>query len=243
MVEARNYDVIQTLLHIDDVPPVLIDPKSFDRRLVRGNDGDTDDESDEDNNGDLAYKISEHGTAESENVHRAEENNEALDDEIDDSEGTDIGHLLRTLDDHPTRGACKQIKISRIVRTTREKIRALCNSDGSKFPKVDTFEFAYSGKNKCWTCNAAKAQHDEMLVKEHEYLIEKANEQQLPEDIHLEEIPIDDPDAGINIMVFVLGTKPGHRTLRLGDGRLRDIGISSSNVHNLEKELEAERAA
>ncbi|CAA3002924.1 Hypothetical predicted protein [Olea europaea subsp. europaea] len=29
--------------------------------------------------------------------------------------------------------------------------------DGSKFPEVDTFEFAYVGKNKCWTCNTAKA--------------------------------------------------------------------------------------
>ncbi|CAA2959914.1 Hypothetical predicted protein [Olea europaea subsp. europaea] len=346
MVEAQNCDVIQTLLHIDDAPP---DPKSFDRRLFRGNDGDTDNESDEDNNSDLVYKISEHGledsdleefvpplslqhsleanrlvhplsptsqspntslhqhhkivtrstikniptcsgplietthapthpeitartlpnpgaeygpsndkldqppshptsvvhrhpgrkqgsgTAKSENVHRAEENNEALDDEIDDSEGIDIGHLLRTLDDHPTRGACKQIKISRIVHTTREKIRVLYNStisssekkdlmdeitNGSKFPKVDTFEFTYAGKNKCWTCNAAKAQREEMLVKEHEYLIKNAKEQQLPKDIHVEEIPIDDHDAGINIMMSVLGMKPGRRILGLGDGRL-----------------------
>ncbi|CAA2960553.1 Hypothetical predicted protein [Olea europaea subsp. europaea] len=42
-------------------------------------------------------------------------------------------------------------------------------------------------------------------------------------------------------MMSVLGTKLGHQILGLGDGRLRDIGISSSNVHNLE-ELEAERA-
>ncbi|CAA2979135.1 uncharacterized protein LOC111372767 isoform X2 [Olea europaea var. sylvestris] len=37
--------------------------------------------------------------------------------------------------------------------------------DGSKFPEVDTFEFAYAGKNKCWTYN------DEMLIKESEYLV------------------------------------------------------------------------
>lgn len=31
MVEAQNYYVIQTLFHIDDIPPVLIDPKTIDR--------------------------------------------------------------------------------------------------------------------------------------------------------------------------------------------------------------------
>ncbi|CAA3002322.1 Hypothetical predicted protein [Olea europaea subsp. europaea] len=31
--------------------------------------------------------------------------------------------------------------------------------DGSKFPEFDIFEFAYAGKNKCWTYNVAKAQH------------------------------------------------------------------------------------
>ncbi|CAA2986254.1 Hypothetical predicted protein [Olea europaea subsp. europaea] len=44
-------------------------------------------------------------------------------------------------------------------------------------------------------------------------------------------------------MMSVLGTKPGRQIIELGDGRIRDIGISSSNVHNLEKELEAERVA
>ncbi|KAL2537494.1 Uncharacterized protein Fot_18885 [Forsythia ovata] len=38
------------------------------------------------------------------------------------------GRLPRTPNDVPTRGACKQIKTSRIVRTTREKIRVLYNS-------------------------------------------------------------------------------------------------------------------
>ncbi|KAL2538184.1 Uncharacterized protein Fot_19575 [Forsythia ovata] len=41
--------------------------------------------------------------------------------------GSGAGSLPRTLDDVPTRGACKQIKTSRIVRTTREKIRVLYN--------------------------------------------------------------------------------------------------------------------
>lgn len=31
-----------------------------------------------------------------------------------------------------------------------------------------------------------------MLVKEYEYIVERANEQQLPEDTPLEEIPVDD---------------------------------------------------
>ncbi|XP_022886749.1 uncharacterized protein LOC111402602 [Olea europaea var. sylvestris] len=83
--------------------------------------------------------------------------------------------------------------------------------DGSKFPEVDTFEFAYARKNKCWTYNVAKAQHDEMLVKEYEYLIQKAKEHQLPKDIRLQEIPVDDPDAEIDIMMSVLGTKPGRQ--------------------------------
>ncbi|CAA2965451.1 Hypothetical predicted protein [Olea europaea subsp. europaea] len=39
------------------------------------------------------------------------------------------------------------------------------------------------------------------------------------------------------------GTKLGHKIRGLGDGRLRDIEASSSNVESLEKELEAKRAA
>ncbi|KAL2493876.1 uncharacterized protein Fot_37633 [Forsythia ovata] len=38
------------------------------------------------------------------------------------------GRLPKTPNDVPTRGACKQIKTSRIVRTTQEKIRVLYNS-------------------------------------------------------------------------------------------------------------------
>lgn len=41
----------------------------------------------------------------------------------------------------------------------------------------------------------------------------------------------------------ILGTNPGRKILGLGDGCLREIGICSSKVHNLEKELEAERGA
>ncbi|CAA2998320.1 Hypothetical predicted protein [Olea europaea subsp. europaea] len=82
-----------------------------------------------------------------------------------------------------------------------------------------------------------------MIVKEYEYLVERANEQQLLEDTPLEEIPVDDPDAGINIMMSVLDTKPERQILGLRDGRLQDIGISFSNICSLEKELEAERAA
>ncbi|KAL2542320.1 Uncharacterized protein Adt_03298 [Abeliophyllum distichum] len=139
-----------------------------------------------------------------------------------------VGRLPRTPDDVPTRGACKRIKTSRI--------------EGSKFPEVDTFEFAYAGKNKLWIDSAAKAQHDEMLAKADEYLAERANEQQLPEDTPLEEIHVDDPDAGLKIMMSVLGVKPGRQIRGLGDGSLRDID-TSSNVHYMDKELEEERAA
>ncbi|KAL2531447.1 Uncharacterized protein Adt_04798 [Abeliophyllum distichum] len=114
--------------------------------------------------------------------------------------------------------------------------------EGSKFPEVDTFEFAYAGKNKLWTDSAAKAQHDEMLAKVDEYLTERANEQQLSQDTPLEEIHVDDPVAGLKIMMSVLGVKPGRQIRGLGDGRLRDID-TSSNVRHMEKELEEERAA
>ncbi|CAA2945692.1 Hypothetical predicted protein [Olea europaea subsp. europaea] len=82
---------------------------------------------------------------------------------------------------------------------------------------------------------------DEMLVKEYEYLVQKAKEHKLLEDIPLEEISVDDPDARIHIIIFVLGTKSGRQIHGLGDGHLRDIR-TSFNVHNLEKELEIERA-
>ncbi|CAA3019764.1 Hypothetical predicted protein [Olea europaea subsp. europaea] len=153
LVEARNYDAIQTPLPIDDVPPLLIDLKSIDRCILREKDGDTDNESHEDDD----------GIAESESVHRAEENNEALDDQIEDSEANILNRLKKKYN-HRTGSR----PFSYIVEKMAE--------DGSKFTEVDTFEFAYVGKNKCWTCNATKAQHDEMFVKEHEYLIERAKE-------------------------------------------------------------------
>ncbi|CAA2937312.1 Hypothetical predicted protein [Olea europaea subsp. europaea] len=84
---------------------------------------------------------------------------------------------------------------------------------------------------------------EERLGKEYEYFVERANEQQLPKDTPLEKIHVDDPDAKINIMISVLGMKPERQILRLGDGRLREIGISSSNLHKWEKELEVECAA
>ncbi|KAL2486617.1 Uncharacterized protein Adt_31373 [Abeliophyllum distichum] len=81
-----------------------------------------------------------------------------------------------------------------------------------------------------------------MLAKADEYLTERANEQQLPEDTPLEEIHVDDPDAGLKSMMSVLGVKPGRQIRGLGDGLLRDID-TSSNVRHMEKELEEERAA
>ncbi|KAL2529960.1 Uncharacterized protein Fot_22561 [Forsythia ovata] len=43
-------------------------------------------------------------------------------------QGSGVGRLPRTPDDVPTRGSCKQIKTSRIMRSTQEKIRVLYNS-------------------------------------------------------------------------------------------------------------------
>ena len=82
-----------------------------------------------------------------------------------------------------------------------------------------------------------------MLANEDEYLAEKAKEQQLPEDTPREDIPVDDPDAGLNILMSIVGVKPGRQICGLRNGRLRDIRESSSNVRRMEKELEAERAA
>ncbi|KAL2470548.1 SKU5 similar 18 [Abeliophyllum distichum] len=42
---------------------------------------------------------------------------------------------------------------------------------------------------------------DEMFAKADEYLVERANEQQLPDDTPLDEILVDDPDAGLKIMI------------------------------------------
>ncbi|KAL2466591.1 Uncharacterized protein Adt_42442 [Abeliophyllum distichum] len=80
-----------------------------------------------------------------------------------------------------------------------------------------------------------------MLAKIDEYLVERANKQQLHKDTPFEEIPIDDLDVGLKLMMSVLGVKFGRQICGLGDGRLRDIGIST-NVCHMEKELEKEHA-
>ncbi|CAH9148458.1 unnamed protein product [Cuscuta epithymum] len=81
-----------------------------------------------------------------------------------------------------------------------------------------------------------------MVVKTNEYIVKKAKEYQLLEDIPLKEIPINDPNIGLDIMTSVLGTKPGRQICDLGDGCLRDSGATTKIVQNLEKELEVERA-
>ncbi|KAL2553355.1 Uncharacterized protein Fot_06974 [Forsythia ovata] len=48
------------------------------------------------------------------------------------------GRLPKTPNDVPTRGACKQIKTSRIVRTTREKIQVLYNSTNFEIDSKDS---------------------------------------------------------------------------------------------------------
>ncbi|KAL2513300.1 Uncharacterized protein Adt_18900 [Abeliophyllum distichum] len=81
-----------------------------------------------------------------------------------------------------------------------------------------------------------------MLAKVDEYLVERANKQQLSEDTPLEKIPFNDPDVRLKIMISVLGVKPRRQIRGLGDSRLRDIG-TSSNVRHMENELEKVRAA
>ncbi|CAH9077195.1 unnamed protein product [Cuscuta europaea] len=107
-------------------------------------------------------------------------------------------------------------------------------ADGSQFPEVAAFELTYAGKDKRWTNDATKEQHEQMVAKANEYLVEKAKEYNLPEDTPLNEIPVDDPDIGLEIMTSVLGSTPG---------RLRETKPTSKKVKHLEKELEVERAA
>ncbi|CAA3016435.1 Hypothetical predicted protein [Olea europaea subsp. europaea] len=64
-----------------------------------------------------------------------------------------------------------------------------------------------------------------------------AKEQQLSKDTLLEEIPIDDLDVGINIMMSVLGMKPERRILGLGDADVARVDIEQ-NMQNKPKVVE-----
>ncbi|CAH9102152.1 unnamed protein product [Cuscuta epithymum] len=79
-----------------------------------------------------------------------------------------------------------------------------------------------------------------MIEKTDEYLLDVIREKQLPEDTPLEEVPVDNADARLNIMVYVLGVKPGCRIRGLGDGSLRDTNLQQKRIEN---ELAIERAA
>ncbi|CAA3011257.1 Hypothetical predicted protein [Olea europaea subsp. europaea] len=114
---------------------------------------------------------------------------------------------------------------------------------GQGFLKSTAFKFVYARKNKCCTYDVAEAQQDEILFKDYEYLVEKVKEQQLSEDTPLEEIYVEDPKNGVNIMMSILGSKPEHQIRGLGDGCHQEIEISSSSVHTTEEELEAKCAA
>ncbi|CAA2975862.1 subtilisin-like protease [Olea europaea subsp. europaea] len=59
-----------------------------------------------------------------------------------------------------------------------------------------------------WTYNTTKTQHDEIFIKEYEYLVERAKRQQLLEDLSWEKIPVDDREAVINIMMYILSPAP-----------------------------------
>lgn len=60
MVVARNYNIIQTLIHVHDVRPILIDPRIIDQCPLRRNNGDMDNENSEEDDDDLVKKISKH---------------------------------------------------------------------------------------------------------------------------------------------------------------------------------------
>ncbi|CAA2983336.1 Hypothetical predicted protein [Olea europaea subsp. europaea] len=101
--------------------------------------------------------------------------------------------------------------------------------DGTRFSEVDAFEFAYAEKNNV------------RLIMQLLLNIEgkrAAASQRYP----FGGIPIDDPKVGLNIMLSVPSAKPRRQICGLKDGRLRDIKTSSSNVCNMEKEIEAESA-
>ncbi|CAA3003871.1 Hypothetical predicted protein [Olea europaea subsp. europaea] len=87
----------------------------------------------------------------------------------------------------------------------------LCNHFNSdKFKKASSANIVNRSKKKynhptssrLFSYTAEEMAEDEMLVKEYEYLIQKAKEHQLPKDIRLHEIPVDDPDAEIDIMML-----------------------------------------
>ncbi|KAM1728148.1 hypothetical protein ACFX12_018690 [Malus domestica] len=120
-----------------------------------------------------------------------------------------------------------------------------CTQAGSQFPEIDTFEIAYAGKNKHWTNETAKSKFDEMLARKEDYLNELAKD--YPEDTPLNEIVVPDQDVGLHILNDVLGVKPGKQIRGLGDGRVRELGGSTSRTslraRQLEEELVEERAA
>ncbi|XP_020418182.1 uncharacterized protein LOC109948854 [Prunus persica] len=123
-----------------------------------------------------------------------------------------------------------------------------CAEEGSQFAEIDAFEKAYAGKNKQWTNETAKAKYDEMVAKKNEYLKELAKE--YPEGTPLDEMSIANQDVGRNIVMDVLGKKPGRQKRRLGFGRVRGSKTSSSpslasstRLQQLEDQLVAERTA
>ncbi|KAK0603229.1 hypothetical protein LWI29_002720 [Acer saccharum] len=75
-------------------------------------------------------------------------------------------------------------------------------------------------KYPCQNCNNCSWKSEKMLAKEDEYLAERAKEQQLPEDTPREDILVNDPDARLNILMSVVGVKPGRQIHGLGNGRL-----------------------
>ena len=84
-----------------------------------------------------------------------------------------------------------------------------------------------------------------MLARKEDYLNELAKD--YPEDTPLNEIAVPDQDVGLHILNDVLGVKPGKQIRGLGDGRVRELGGSTSRTslraRQLEEELAEERAA
>ncbi|KAK1552982.1 hypothetical protein Q3G72_026713 [Acer saccharum] len=186
--------------------------------------------------------------------------------------GVGAGHLPRVSDDRPTRGACRQIKTSRIVRMTQEKIRVSYNSVSRRATvagvhsllvhDIGAIVWSHCSMNMgYWRTISASERKDlrdeiticktpenalanpplEMLERGVQHSVELCNH--LRSEKFMKASSANIANRAMNKHHHRTGVKLGRQIRGLGNGLLRDIGESSSNVRHMEKELEAERAA